>query len=52
MCKCTLQKKGKKKEKKKIEYLMFSKWWPFNDFDAILTIQFEKKKKVSSFSTR
>ena len=26
------------------------KWWPF-DFDAILTIQFEKKKKISSFST-
>ena len=31
-------KKKKKNEKKKIEYLMFSKWWPF-DFDAILTIQ-------------
>ena len=29
---------------------MLSKWWPF-DFDAILTIQFEKKNKISSFST-
>ena len=29
---------------------MLIKLWPF-DFDAILKIQFEKKNKISSFST-
>ena len=49
-CVNVIYKRKEKKEKKKIEYLNIQKMMTMF-FNTILMVQFEKKKKISSFST-